>query len=90
MYLSELNKLNEIKKNDKEWSMMSNDKNVVIATMDDLINIPSQLKEKLVYLRDKKLILNPYSGEWKDSMKTLHDLIQKKEINISERVLRKL
>lgn len=90
MKLSELKKINDIKKTDKEWSIMTNDKDVVLATMDDLINIPHHLKEKLKYLRDKKLIQKPYSTEWNESMKTLHYLIDKKEIKISDRVLSRI
>ena len=64
MKLSELKKLNDIKKRDKEWSIMSNDKDVVLATMDDLINIPHHLKEKLKYL-NKLLIVDSIFSNYK-------------------------
>lgn len=90
MNLKELNKINETKTTDKEWSIMSTDKNVVLATIDDLIDLPENLKNKILYLRDKKLLKNPFAREWKSTMAKLHNLLDLGKVKISDRVMNRI
>ena len=91
MYLTELNELCEKKKNDKEWNKIITDDQTVVATMDDLINLPNSLKEKLMKLREiDNLNKNPGRKLKDKAFGKLHALIYSKEVTLSDRVMNRI
>jgi len=91
MYLTELNKLCEKKKNDKEWNKIITDDQTVVATLDDLIGLPNHLRDKLNNLREyDNLNRNPGNKEKKKAFKDLHNLLGTEEVSISDRVMNRI
>ena len=91
MYLTELNELCEKKKNDKEWNKIITDDQTVVATMDDLINLPNSLKEKLMKLREiDNLNKNPGKKLKVEAFGELNALLYSNEVTLSERVMNRI
>lgn len=89
MRLSEFNKLVKVKAKDKEWNKIITDKQTVIATIDDLINLPNNLKDNLMKLRDiDNLNRNPGRNLKENAFTELHTLLHSKEVTLSERVMK--
>ena len=70
------------KKGDKEINILLNTKKLVLKTIDDLIDVPSELKEDFLFLRDKTLLGSNLKLKNK-STKRLHALIKSGDIKIS-------
>lgn len=67
------------KKNDKEWYLLRHEPNVHIKTMDDLKGLPSEIREKLLQIKDL-----PLKGEaftiYKDCSAKIYDMIKNGDI----------
>ncbi|WP_323705058.1 hypothetical protein [Mammaliicoccus sciuri] len=68
--------LNNSKKTDKEWSIIKNEKNVILKTLDDLIDVPINLKDDFESVR-----LKPLKGE---NMKTYNTALKELVTLINE------
>lgn len=91
MRLAEFNKLLTVKEKDKEWNKIVTDNQTVIATLDDLINLPHRLKDKLMKLREiENLNQNPGRNLKKEAFEELHALLYAKEVTLSERVMNQI
>lgn len=69
------------KKRDKELNILFNTEELDIKTIDDLIDVPSELKEDFLFLRDKTLLGSNLTLKNK-STKRLHALIKSGDIKI--------
>lgn len=79
MTKEELEVLNKTKKNDKEWNLLSTETNVSIKTIDDLLGVPTLMKEGF-----KKISKDPLKGKsllsYNSLIKSLRDLIVNGEV----------
>lgn len=71
----EVTYLDNAKASDKEWSLLRNEKDVTIKTLDDLINLPDHLHK---FFLDTRLqsITGPQIKLWNRASDELHQLIQ--------------
>ena len=91
MHLTELNVLCEKKKNDKEWNKIITDDQTVVATIDDLINLPNNLRKKLMKLREiDNLNKKPGRNIKDEAFRELHALLYSKEVVLSDRVINRI
>lgn len=81
MSTKEVEELDREKSNDKEWQLIRREPNVVIKTIDDLINLPNSLRfvfEQIKY--------SPLKGEsvkkWNAAAKELHVLIKAGKVQV--------
>jgi hypothetical protein len=68
MTQEDLKKLDKGKKTDKEWFLLRNEPNVVIKTMDDIENLSSEIRDKLIEIKDM-----PLKGE---ALVTFHECME--------------
>lgn len=82
MTKDELLNLDSTKSTDKEWSLLRNEPNVEIKTLDDLINIPADLKDFFYDHRNDPLKLE-LKRKWNESAKKLQTLLKNKTITLN-------
>ena len=81
MNRDELDYLNKNKINDKEWNLLSTENNVEIITIDDIDNLPSEIK-----LGFKEISRKPLKGlplkKYKELIKRTRVLLENKKCKI--------
>jgi hypothetical protein len=81
MTKEELNTLNQTKKNDKEWNLLSTESNVYIKTIDDLIGVPTS-----IVLGFSKISKHPLKGQslliYNSLIKELRNLIVEGKVSL--------
>ena len=81
MTKDELVDLNETKKNDKEWSLISSEPNVTIVTITDLKGVPNDLINDFLEI-SKKPLKGEHMKKYNKSVKDLRQLIEDKKVTI--------
>ena len=81
MTKNDLEYINNHKKNDKEWSILNKEPNVKLITIDDISNVPDEIKNGLYSIRD-----TPLKGEdliqYKKYKKIIHDGLKNGDMQI--------
>jgi hypothetical protein len=75
----ELNSLDKSKSNDKEWNLLRHEPNVEIKTLDDLIGLPTGLRN-FFYDERTKALKGVLKTEWNKKSKQLHAMIKSGEV----------
>ena len=81
----ELRHLDDVKSNDKEWSLLRNEPNVEIKTLDDLVNVPADLKHFFYFHRNDGL-KSELKTKWNACAKKLQHLLKNKEILLKQNI----
>ena len=77
---NELELLKKRSKNNKELNLLLNENNVHIKTIDDLKNLPNNLKSQMMSLKFKNLNINPYKNTYKQGINDIFNLIKNDKI----------
>jgi len=82
MTIDELVYLDQHKKNDKEWSLLRNEENIFIKTIDDIKGLSVDMRNKFLSLKDIPLKGKSMS-QFNESIKELRKLIINKDVIVS-------
>ena len=77
---NELELLKKRSKTNKELNLLLNENNVHIKTIDDLKNLPNNLKSQMMSLKFKNLNINPYKNTYKQGINDIFNLIKNDKI----------
>ena len=78
--------LDEHKKKDKEWYLLRNEKNVKILTIDDLENVPSQVRDSFMSIKNEPLKGNAQKI-FKENINILRTGLENNTIHIKEELI---
>ena len=83
MTSADVNYLDIHKRDDKEWNLLRTESGVVIKTMDDLIGLPSNIKQQLLSIKDEPL-KNGALQIYNACVKKIVDMLNSNSITIDE------
>lgn len=82
MTIDELVYLDKHKRTDKEWSLLRNEENVFIKTLDDIEKLPKGIRDQFLSLKYLPL-KGKNKSQYNDLIKELRNLIINKDVNIN-------
>ena len=77
---NELENLKNRTKTNKELNLLFNEDNVRIKTIDDLINLPDEIKSMMKSLKLKNLNINPDKSNYKKAVSKIFRLLKENKI----------
>ena len=88
-FQDEILDLDRVKSDDKEWSLLRNESNVHIITLDDLDNVPSEVYQSLYKIKDLPTGRGDPYKIYKQCKDIIHEKLENNEIKIKDSVLKK-